>query len=243
MLAAVKHALEGISLRADWRPFLAVQVDIRRQLDGLAGEIHRGNLFAVRVLRRTVHQRGQSRQLCGGTDRKFGRILVILVPAGVGRAIPHIRAILIIQQRDVVLTVILVLGGLLVLVLLVLVLPIGGLVLLILIGLVGVVAIILIGVLILVTGFGGLFVLAVLGVLVFVVLALVVPAGVSVSRVRIALDDGRTAAAHHLRGERRRRHQRQREHQAHQQAHHAPGHSACPFLHVICLLSLLNVSI
>ena len=243
MLAAVKLALKGIPLRTDGRPYMIIQINILRQLDGLAGEIHRGNLFAVRVLRRTVHQRGQSRQLCGGTDRKFGRILVILVPAGVGRADPHIRAILIIQQRDVVLTVILVLGGLPVLVFLVLVLPIGGLVLLILIGLVGVVALTLAGVLVLITGVGRLFILAVLvlGVLVLIVLAVL--AGGGISRVRVALDDGRTAAAHHLRGERRRRHQRQREHQAHQQAHHAPGHSACPFLHVICLLSLLNVSI
>ena len=45
-----------------------------------------------------------------------------------------------------------------------------------------------------------------------------------------------------LRGKRRGGHQRQREHHAHQQAHDAPGHTACPFLHVICLLSLLNVS-
>ena len=241
MLAAVKLALKGIPLRTDGRPYMIIQINILRQLDGHAGEIHRGNLFAVRVLRRTVHQRGQSRQLCGGTDRKFGRILVILVPAGVGRAIPHIRAILIIQQRDVVLTVILVLGGLLVLVLLVLVLPIGGLGLLILIGLVGVVALTLAGVLILITGFGGLFVLAVLGVLVLIVLAVL--AGGGISRVRVALDDGRTAAAHHLRGKGRGGHQRQREHQAHQQAHDAPRHIACPFLHVICLLSLLNVSI
>ena len=46
-----------------------------------------------------------------------------------------------------------------------------------------------------------------------------------------------------LRGKGRGCHQREREHQAHQQAHDAPGHTACPFLHVICLLSLLNVSI
>ena len=46
----------------------------------------------------------------------------------------------------------------------------------------------------------------------------------------------------HFRGKGRGGHQRQREHQAHQQAHDAPGHVACPFLHVICLLSLLNVS-
>ena len=232
MLAAVKLALKGIPLRTDGRPYMIIQINILRQLDGLAGEIHRGNLFAVRVLRRTVHQRGQSRQLCGGTDRKFGRILVILVPAGVGRADPHIRAILIIQQRDVVLTVILVLGGLPVLVFLVLVLPIGGLVLLILIGLVGVVALTLAGVLVLITGVGRLFVLAVLGVLVLIVLAVL--AGGGISRVRIALDDGRAAAVYHFRGKRRGGHQRQREHQAHQQAHDAPGHTACPFLHVIC---------
>ena len=99
------------------------------------------------------------------------------------------------------------------------------------------------GVLVLVTGVGRLFIPAVLGVLVFVVLALVVPAGVSVSRVRVALDDGRAAAIHHLRGKGRGSHQRQREYHAHQQAHDAPGQIACPFLHVICLLSLLNVSI
>ena len=120
------------------------------------------------------------------------------------------------------------------------------LVLLILIGLVGVVALTLAGVLILISGLGGLFVLAVLGVLVLAVLAvsgsihvLAVAAlgiliGVDISRVRVALDDGRTAAAHHLRGKGRGSHQRQREHHAHQQAHHAPGQIACPFLHVIC---------
>ena len=64
--------------------------------------------------------------------------------------------------------------------------------------------------------------------------ALGVPAGVGVSLVRVALDDGRAAAVHHLRGKRRGGHQRQRERHAHQQAHHAPGHVACPFLHVIC---------
>ena len=64
--------------------------------------------------------------------------------------------------------------------------------------------------------------------------ALGVPAGVDISRVRVALDDGRAAAVYHFRGKGRGGRQRQREHHAHQQAHDAPGHVACPFLHVIC---------
>ena len=145
--------------------------------------------------------------------------------------IPHITVSIIIQRSDVVLTVILVLGVLLALV--------------ILTGLVGVVAaaVTLVGILTLVTGVSRLlFIPAVLVVLVLGVAALGVLVRVSVSRVCIALDDGR-AAVHHLRGKGRGSHQRQREHHAHQQAHDAPGHTACPFLHVICLLSLLNVSI
>ena len=90
--------------------------------------------------------------------------------------------------------------------------------------------VILAGVLILIR-LGGLLALA---VLVLAVSALGVLAGVSVSWVRVALDDGRAAAIHHLRGKGRGGHQRQREHHAHQQAHDAPGHTACPFLHVIC---------
>ena len=97
-----------------------------------------------------------------------------------------------------------------------------------------VLAVALVRVLVLVTGIGGLLlVLTIPGVL-HVILALGVPAGVDISRVRVALDDGRAAAVHHLRGKGRRGHQRQHEHHAHQQAHDTPGHIACPFLHVIC---------
>ena len=211
-------------LIAAGRHGIVVQLDIRRQRKILVRiAFTRIDLLCQICQFRTVADLVGIRLRTSTTSKLFRNI-----------ADPHIRAILIIQQRDVVLTVILVLGGLLVLVFLVLLIPIGGLVLLILIGLVGVVALTLAGVLVLITGVGRLFIPAVLGVLVFVVLALVVPAGVDISRVRVALDDGRTAAAHHLRGKGRGGHQRQREHHAHQQAHDAPRHIACPFLHVIC---------
>ena len=211
-------------LIAAGRHGIVVQLDIRRQREEAVGVCRP----AVDLLRqicqfRTVADLVGIRLRTSTTGKLFRN-----------RADPHIRAILIIQQRDVVLTVILVLGGLLVLVFLVLVIPIG---------LVGVLAVAVGGVLILVTGIGGLFVPAVLGVLALAVLALDITARGSVSCTSVALDDGRTAAAHHLRGKGRGGHQRQREHHAHQQAHDAPGHTACPFLHVICLLSLLNVSI
>ena len=231
----IKRAAERpVAISSNGCPLSIAQINIRRQLDD--------DCFVKNL--ESTHQFRQSRQLLCGVDLKCS--LLVIMPSGVGRAIPHVRGVLGVQQSDLVIAVILVLGGLLVLVLLVLVLPIGGLVLLILIGLVGVVALTLAGVLILISGLGGLFVLAVLGVLVLAVLAvsgsihvLAVAAlgiliGVDISRVRVALDDGRTAAAHHLRGKGRGSHQRQREHHAHQQAHHAPGQIACPFLHVIC---------
>ena len=223
MAVAVKRASEHTIAITNRCPSFVIKVNIICQCDEC--------VFGVYFL--AIHLLRQIRQLRAVADL-VGIILRAIATSKLfrSRAVPHIRAILIIQQSDLVIAVILVLGGLLVLVLLVLVLPIGGLVLLILIGLVGVVALTLAGVLVLITGVGRLFVLAVLGVLVLIVLAVL--AGGGISRVRVALDDGRTAAAHHLRGKGRGGHQRQREHQAHQQAHNAPGHVACPFLHVIC---------
>ena len=217
----IKRAAERpVAISSNGCPLSIAQINIRRQLDD--------DCFVKNL--ESTHQFRQSRQLLCGVDLKCS--LLVIMPSGVGRAIPRIRGVLGVQQSDLVIAVILVLGGLLVLVFLVLVLPIGGLGLLILIGLVGVVALTLAGVLVLITGVGRLFVLAVLGVLVLIVLAVL--AGGGISRVRVALDDGRTAAAHHLRGKGRGCHQRERKHHAHQQAHDAPRHIACPFLHVIC---------
>ena len=210
----VKRAREGkFSVKAIFisnrRPRLIIQINIRRQHDGLAGKV-------VSI----VYQFRQSRQLLCGAD------LIDSLSVGFnrryGRTVPRIcSSIQRYAQQGILLDIIDVAVVCIFFVCNYLVIFAGSFILII--------------------RLGGLFVLAVLGVLVLIVLAVL--AGVSVSRVRVALDDGRTAAAHHLRGKGRGGHQRQREHHAHQQAHDAPGHTACPFLHVICLLSLLNVSV
>ena len=92
MLVSIKRARKGAAISvSNRRPRLIIQINIRRQLDGLAGEIHRGNRVVVRVLCRAVHQRGQSRQLCGGADLKG--VLARVVPAGVNCAVPRSRRI------------------------------------------------------------------------------------------------------------------------------------------------------
>jgi len=185
-----------------------------------------------RFLRLTVHQLCQAEQLCLVANGELLGSFIFRIPLDI-RLGSYRSSTFDLQRVDLIGRL---LGGLLVLVFLVLLIPIGiFLALVILGGLVGVVTVALTGVLVLVTSVGGLLLVrAVLGVLIHVVFTLVVPAGVGVSLVRVALDDGRAAAVHHLRGKRRGGHQRQREHHAHQQAHHAPGHVACPFLHVIC---------
>ena len=171
-----------------------------------------------------------------GLFRSSGTFFCVRKPVDINRAVPDSDRIdrvfaFPLQRIDLI--------GRLLGVLLVLVIPIGVFfALLILTGLVAVLGALVLGVPV-VSGSTHVAAAAIPGV----------PAGGGASCTSAALDDGRAAAAvpgvrrhllllllavvrHVTLGKRRGSHQRQREHHAHQQAHDAPGHSACPFLHV-----------
>ena len=237
MPGTVEYAIETIVAIADRCPFVpacrhivCIQSDVTRQL----------KVFA-RIVCTRIDLLCQICQLCPVADL-VGIRLRTSTTSKLSRnlAVPHVRTILGIQQSNLVLTVILVLGRLLVLVLLVLLILIGlFLALVILGGLVGVLAVALVRILVLVTGVSRL--LFVLGVLALVIFALAVLAASGSTHVAAAAVPGvrrllllllLAVVRHVTLGKRRGGHQRQREHYAHQQAHDTAGHFACPFLHV-----------